>query len=46
MFRQSELFDRAAECTRLMELETDEVEKTALGPCVNVDCLSQMKALQ
>jgi hypothetical protein len=31
MFRQSELFDRAAECGRLIELETDEVKKTALG---------------
>jgi hypothetical protein len=31
MSRESELFDRAAECNRLIELETDDVKKTALG---------------
>ena len=31
MSRQSCLFDRAAQCNRLIELETDVVRKTELG---------------
>jgi hypothetical protein len=30
MSRQAEIFDRAAECDRLMNRETDEVKRTAL----------------